>query len=144
MGHIARRASGTLAGARVGAVVRGRRSGFTLVEVAISAVVVAFLAMAAATAFTGNLRSVEDAGRITAGSIFLETVMEDLSAQPYDNLLVLNGNRFYDVIDANDSNYEVALTVFQSANRLLQLEAVMTDLRTGRALGAVTTARADR
>lgn len=123
---------------------RRRRAGFTLVEVAVSSVVVAFLAMASATAFTSNLRSVEDAERITLASIFLETVMEDVSAQDYDDLLGLNGNQLFDTPAAANANWAVRLTVFQSAIDLLQIEAELTDLRSGRVLGSVTTARADR
>ena len=119
------------------------RSGFTLVEVAVSSVVVAFLAMAASMAFSNNLRAVERAKGLSTSSIFAETVMEDLANVSYANLLALDGNRFFDVTDAADSSFAVDLTCFETALGLMQVEAVVTDLRTGRELGQITTLRAD-
>lgn len=121
---------------------RGKRSGFTIIEVAVSSVIVAFLAMAASMAFSSNLRAVDNAKNITSSSVFVETLMEDISAQGYDNLLALDGDRFFDMTDANDSNFVVDLVVFETTLDLIQLEAVLTDLNTNRVLGQITTLRA--
>ena len=123
--------------------MRRAQGGFTLVEVAVSSVVVAFLAMAASMAFSSNLRAVERAKGITTSSIFVETVMEDLAAQTYANLLAMDGNRFFDANDENDSSFAVDLTCFETALGLMQVEADVVDLRTGRSLGQITTLRSD-
>jgi prepilin-type N-terminal cleavage/methylation domain-containing protein len=116
----------------------------TLIEVSISMAVVAILMLAAVSAFTSNVRAVGGAATTTEASIFLEATLENLSAMGVDELLAMNGNRFFDGVDKEHSSYAIDLTVFTAAVNLVQLEASVVDLRTERAIGQVTTLRARR
>ncbi len=118
-----------------------KNSGMTLLEVSLSMSIVAVVLLGTAAAFSSNLFVVDQAKRMTGGTLLLETVMEDLSAQNFGNLLVMNGNQFFDGADAASSEYSVDLTVFQAQVNLLQVNAVLTDLRTGREVGRVTSLR---
>ncbi|MEM7305766.1 MAG: prepilin-type N-terminal cleavage/methylation domain-containing protein [Planctomycetota bacterium] len=120
------------------------RSGLTLIELAISMLVVAALMLAAVTAFTRNLGAVRQAKSTSNGAIFLQATMENLAAQPFDNLLALNGNQFFDRTTLEDSSFAVDLTVFLSDVDLLQVEADLIDLRTDRRMGQLTTLRTRR
>lgn len=121
---------------------RGRsRVGLTLLEVTLAMAVVSVVLLGAAAAFSGNLRAVDQATRMTSGTVLLETVLEDLSAQSFEATLALNGNQFFDGPDAASSEFGVDLTVFQAEVDLLQIRAVLTDLQTGREVGRVTTLR---
>jgi prepilin-type N-terminal cleavage/methylation domain-containing protein len=119
-------------------------AGMTLIEVSLSMAVVAVLMLAAVSAFTSNLKAVGSAQTTTRASIFLEATLENLAALGADELLALNGNRFYDAVDAEHSSYAIDLAVFAAAVDLVQVEAVLVDLRTERAMGQVTTLRARR
>ena len=123
---------------------RNSRSGLTVVELTISMMIVVTFLMATAGAFSTSMKTTEQARRTTSAAVFLETTMEDLSAQPYENLLALNGNQIFDVTDATDSNYRIDLTVFLAEVNLLQVRAVVTDLRRGREIGRLTSLRANR
>jgi len=116
-------------------------AGMTLIEVTLSLAIVAILMLAAVSAFTSNLRAVGSAQTTTRASIFLEGTLENLSALGIDELLALNGNRFYDAVDAEHSSYAIDLEVFTAAVNLVQLQAVLVDLRTERAMGQITTQR---
>lgn len=100
--------------------------------------------MALAAAFTTSLQATSRAERMTDGAMFFETVMSDLAAQPYDNLLSLNGNQIFDRTNAGDSEYVVALTVFSPEIGLVQIDAVLTDLDSGRVSGRLSTWRSQR
>lgn len=104
-------------------------------------VIVATVLLSSVGSFTTSLRGVNGAQRQSRGSLFLETVMEDLAAQPYANLPSFNGNRFYDRTNATASNFSVDLTVFLAAVDLQQVQAVLTDVRSQRVLARVTTMR---
>lgn len=124
-----------------GSKARRPVAGMTLIEVTLSLAIVAILMLAAVSAFTSNLRAVGSAQTTTRASIFLEGTLENLSALGVDELLALNGNRFYDAVDAEHSSYAIDLEVFTAAINLVQLQAVLVDLRTERALGQITTQR---
>jgi hypothetical protein len=113
----------------------------TLIEVSLSLAIVAILMLAAVSAFTSNLRAVGSAQTTTRASIFLEGTLENLSALGTDELLALNGNRFYDAADAEHSSYGIDIEVFSAAVNLVQLQAALVDLRTERVMGRITTQR---
>ena len=120
-----------------------KRSGLTLVEVTVALVLVTIVLLASATVFSSSLAATGQASRLATGSDFLETTMEEVGAQLYPNLLSLDGNRVFDNTDASDSNFAVDLTVFQVDVDLLQIRAVLSDLRTGREVTRLTTQRSD-
>jgi prepilin-type N-terminal cleavage/methylation domain-containing protein len=121
-----------------------KADGFTLIEVLAAAAIMAILFLALAGAFSSNLMAVSMAKNMTQASMFLETVMENLSVQPYENLLVMNGNQFFSQTNANDSRYIITLTVFPAAVDLLQIRATLTDTLNNMEVGRVITHRSRR
>lgn len=121
-----------------------RRAGLTLIEVTIALSVVATVLMASAGSFTTSISSAKSARRTSEAAAYLQTVMEDLSAQPYDNLLSLNGNRVYDTSSAATANFAADITTFSSALDLIQVQVVCTDMRTNQAMGQIVTLRSNR
>lgn len=121
-----------------------RRAGLTVLEVAVALGVASTMFMALAAAFTTSLQATSRAERMTDGAMFFETVMTDVGAQPYDNLLSLNGNQVFEGTNAGDSEFVVGLTVFSPELGLIQIDAVMTDLDTGRVSGRLSTWRSQR
>lgn len=119
-------------------------AGLSLVEVTIALAILFTGLMATAQSLASSVRVVNDAKRMNSAAVFLETVMEDVAAQPYANLLALDGNDITDGDDDDSSNYSAELTVFQAAVDLIQIEAVLTDTRADREIGRVTTLRARR
>lgn len=115
-----------------------------MIEVSISMMIVATFLLASAGAFSSSLKTTEQARRTTSAAVFLETTMEDVSAQAYPNLLALNGNQIFDVTDATDSNYRVDLIVFLAELNLLQVRAVVIDLERGREVGRLSAQRSNR
>lgn len=126
---------------RVGA---STESGLTLVEISVAIVVASALLLASAGAFSSSLSAVSQAERTQTGALFLETTMEDVSAQPYENLLALHGNRVFSNTNADDSAHIVELSVFQAQVGLLQLSASLIDTRTDLEIGRVTMLRSTR
>jgi len=126
--------------------IRTRRgvSGLSLVEVTIALAILFTGLMATARTLASSVTVVNDAKRMNTAAVFLETVMEDVAAQPYANLLALDGNDITDGDDVGSSNYSAELTVFQATVDLIQVEAVLSDLRTDREIGRVSTLRARR
>ncbi|MCB9916752.1 MAG: hypothetical protein H6828_16650 [Planctomycetes bacterium] len=122
----------------------GPRLGLTLLEVTLAMGVLSVLLMGITAGFSIDLGSLGRAKRLTAGTALLQTVVEDLSAQSYDNLLALNGDQFFDGADADSSEYSVTLATFEADVDLLQVRAVLTDLDTGRELGRIVTQRSRR
>lgn len=125
------------------AAPNGDGSGLTLIEVTIGLVLITIAFLAAANVFSSSLAATGQAARLATGSDFLETTMEEVGAQPYANLLSLDGSRLYDDTDANHSNFAVDLSVFQAEIGLLQIRTALVDLRTGRELTRMTTQRSD-
>ena len=123
---------------------KGSRAGLSALEVTIAMTIVSTILLASAKAFSTNFTAVNTAQSMTRGAVFLETVMEDLSVQPYENLAAFNGNRIYDGATAQRSSYAVDLTVFLAAVDLQQVQAVLTDLRTNREIARLTTLRSRR
>jgi hypothetical protein len=100
--------------------------------------------VASAGAFAGSVKSVQASRQLTEAAVFAETIIEDVAAQEYANLLLLDGNVLIDGADAASSQFEAELTVFQAAVGLIQVRVVVTDARTGRELGRVTTVRSSQ
>jgi Tfp pilus assembly protein PilV len=124
--------------------VRRRAAGLGLVEVTIAIALLVTGLMATARALASSITAVNEAQRMNRAAMFLETVMEDVVAQPYANLWALDGNQLTDATTADTSNFTVSMTVFQAAANLFQVDAVLRDLRSGREVGRVTTLRARR
>ena len=116
----------------------------TVIEVTIALTIVCTILVAAAGGFWTSISAVKTAQKTSRATVFLETVMEDLSAQPYDSLLAFNGNRIYDQAAAANASYSVDLTVFLAAVDLEQIQAILTDLRTNREVARLTTLRSRR
>lgn len=106
--------------------------------------VVMTVMLGAAGAFGSSVRAVSAARKTTRASVFLETVMEDLSAQAYGDLQAFDGNRLYEGTNQATSAFAVDLSVTQVAVGLRRVDAIITDLQTGRELGHVASLRAER
>ncbi len=120
------------------------RAGLTLIEIVVAIAVVGGVLLASASAFSGSLSATSHAARTTQGGIFLEATMENVGAQSYENLLVLDGNQVFDGAGAGNSEFSVQLAVFLNQVDLIQIQATLTDLDTGRVMGRVTTLRSRR
>lgn len=123
---------------------RTRRAGLSLLEITIAMAVVMTVMLGAAGAFGSSVRAVSAARKTTRASVFLETVMEDLSAQAYGDLQAFDGNRLYEGANQATSAFAVDLSVTQVAVGLRRVDAIITDLQTGRELGHVASLRAER
>lgn len=129
-------------GSRVGD--RSTLAGVTIVEVTIALAIVTTVLTASAGAFLSNISTARTAQSISRATVFLETVMQDLSAQAYEDLPAFNGDRVFDDATEAASDYSVRLAVFEAGVGLLQVQAVLTDLGTDRELGRLTTFRCAR
>jgi Tfp pilus assembly protein PilV len=116
----------------------------TLIEVCISTIVIAILFLGLAGTIRTNMTAVGSAERMARAALFLETTMESLAAQPFDNLLVMNGDRLFDADPQGAANYAADLTVFPTAVDMVQVSVVLSELRNGSELGRVTTLRTRR
>ncbi len=123
---------------------RSRRAGFTLVEITVALAILSVVMGSFASAFLASIKAVGSAQRTNRGSVFLETVLEDLAAQPYDSLAAFDGDRIFDKATQNLSGYAVDLNVFTASIDLAQVDAVLTDLQTNRVLTRVSTFRSRR
>lgn len=123
---------------------RASQAGLSIVEVMITLVIVGTVLAGVSGAFLANFSSMRTADGISSGTVFLETVMESLSAQDYADLPVFHGDRIFDAVDEEHSRFAVELTVFESEVDLLQIRAVLRDLDSGRELGRLTTFRSAR
>ena len=113
-------------------------------EVALAATILAFALVATASSFSTNLSAVRQAKGINKAARFLEETMDAVAAQPYENLLSLNGNVYYDHQVVRAARYRIGMTVFLASADLLQVRAVLTDRRTGQELARVVTYRSRR
>jgi hypothetical protein len=120
------------------------KAGLTVLEITITLTIVTTVLMAAAGALLSSLSAVSSAARTSRATVFLETVMEDLAAQPYDNLLAFNGNTIYDQAAVAQSNYIANVSVFTVATNLRQVNVVLNDKQRNREIGRVTTLRCAR
>ncbi|MBL4770543.1 MAG: hypothetical protein JKY61_05260 [Planctomycetes bacterium] len=118
-------------------------AGMSLVEVMIAAGIASVLLMATAATFFGNMKAVGTAKSITSGTIFLESVQENLAAQPYQNLLAINGNSVFNDGVEDGSEYRADITSFQSGIGLIQISVTLVDLRSNVQLGRLVTVRSD-
>ena len=121
----------------------GPTAGMTVVEVMIAAGISTVLLLATAATFFGNIKAVGTAKAITSGSIFLESIQENISAQPYENLLALNGNSVFNNGDAAGSNYRADITTFQAGIGLIQIRIALMDVQSNREIGRLVTVRSD-
>ncbi|MEW6074435.1 MAG: hypothetical protein AB1726_17805 [Planctomycetota bacterium] len=115
-----------------------------MLEVTLCLLVVTTVLLGATRAFSASLAAMAQARDVTRGALFLETALEDVGTQPYGSLLALNGDRIFDRPDAADSRFAVDLTAFLAEVDLIQVRAVLVDLRTDREVGRVTTLRSAR
>jgi hypothetical protein len=116
----------------------------TLLEVAIAAVIVASIMVVSNAAFLSSFSATERAQDLRSVGLLLGTVMEDVAAQPYDNLLSLNGNQVFNGANAASSRVRVTIETFQSEVDLIQVRAVATELDSGREVGRVVSLRSAR
>lgn len=123
---------------------RSRRSGLTLLEITIAMSVIVTVLIASAGAFGSSVKTVNSARLTSRASVFVETVMEDLSAQDYDNLLTFNGNDVFDNATAARSELGARITVTQAAVGIRRIDVIVRELRTNQVLGRVATLRVDR
>lgn len=115
-----------------------------MIELTIAIAVAMTIMLGSAGAFGSSIKAANEARRTSRGSLFLQTAMEDLSAQAYDNLLSFNGNRIFDNDTAADSEFGIDITVTQATVDLRRIDAVLTDARTGVELGHAATLRSTR
>lgn len=119
-------------------------AGLTLVEVSVSVVIATVMMLATAATFSENLQALENAERVSEAGLFLETVLEDVSAVAYDDLLALDGDQVFDGETLGAPNFTVDLTVFQAQLDLMQVVAVLSDRRSGREVARTSVLRARR
>jgi len=120
------------------------RAGVSIVEITIALAIVATVLAGASGALLSNFFSIRTADGLSSGTLFLESVLENLSAQSYDDLLAFHGNTLFDGADEEHARYAVELSVFESEVGLMQIGAVLRDLNGGRELGRVATLRSSR
>ncbi len=123
---------------------RRRRLGFTVLEVTIALLIVSTVLVSLTGAFLTSAQAVHSAKGSSRGTVFLQSVMEDLAAQPYDALPSFNGNRIFDKDTRQASNWSVDLSVFQTGVDLEQLDATLVDLHTARVIAQLSTLRSKR
>jgi len=121
-----------------------RRAGFSVLEVTIALLIVSTVLVSLTGSFLSSAEAVHKAQGTNRATVFLQSVMEDLSAQPFDALLSFNGNRVFDHDTQLHSNWSVDLSVFPVGVDLEQVDATLTDLRSARILTRVTTLRSRR
>lgn len=123
---------------------RRSRRGLSLVEVVVALTLVTGVMLGASAGFSGSLAAVDRAQQLQDARSHLQTVLEDVAAQPFDNLLALNGNQVLSGASASSSAFVTDLTVFQAQVDLLQIRAVTRDQSTGQQIASVTTLRSRR
>ncbi len=123
---------------------RRSRAGISIVEITIALAIVATVLAGTSGALLANFSAVRTADGLSSGALFLESVLENLSAQDYDDLLTFDGDRLFDGESEARSRYTVDLSVFESEVGLLQIGAVLRERDSGRELGRITTLRSSR
>ncbi|MBK7642576.1 MAG: hypothetical protein IPJ19_05925 [Planctomycetes bacterium] len=120
------------------------RAGFSVLEVTIALLIVSTVLVSLTGAFLTSAKAVHIANGTSRGTVFLQSVMEDLSAQPFDALPSFNGNHIYDQPTAQRSTWSVDLAVFPVGVDLEQVDATLTALHGGRVISRVSTLRSRR
>jgi hypothetical protein len=115
-----------------------------VLEVTIALLIVSTVLVSLTGAFLTSAQAVHEAKGTSRGTIYLQSVMEDLSAQPYDALLAFNGNRLFDKGTQQLSSWSVDISVFQAGVDLVQLDTTLTDLRTASVITRLCTLRSRR
>ena len=123
---------------------RAARNGFTVLEVAVALLIVSTVLVSLTGAFLGTAGAVQNARGMGRGTVFLESVMKDLDAQPYDALADVHGNRSFNRDTAQASHWSVDLSVYPVGVDLLQVDATLVDLRMGQAFAQLSTFRSRR
>ncbi len=129
---------------REGVRPMSRTAGLTLIELTVSMAIVTALMLASAAAFSSNIFATSLAKRLEGAALFLETTMENVSAQPYEDLLSLDGLRVLDAADLEASNYSIDMRVFQREVDLLQVQLELIDSTSGLRTARLTTLRSRR
>lgn len=115
-----------------------------MLEVVITLTIVVTALLASADGFVVGLTSAQDSQRRARGALFLDTVVEDLSAQDFEALLAFDGDQVFEGETLAASQFAVDLAVFPAGVDLLQIDAALTDRRTGREICRVATLRSRR
>ena len=115
-----------------------------MLEVAIALLIVSTVLVSLTGAFLGTAGAVQNARGMGRGTVFLESVMKDLDAQPFDALPGFHGNRIFNRDTAQASNMSVDLAVYPVGVDLLQVDATLVDLRMGQAFAQLSTFRSRR
>jgi len=125
---------------------RGRKArlGFTVLEVTVALLIVSTVLVSLTGAFLTSSQPVPTANDSSRGTVFLQSVMEDLAAQPYEALPTFNGNRIFDMDTWPRSNWSVNLAVFPAGVDLEQVDASLVELHTGRVIADLSTLRSRR
>ncbi len=124
--------------------VRKYLRGMTLTEVAISTAIIGTTLVATTGSFLSSISATSHAKHQSEAMVFMQTVMEDLSAQPFANLAAFNGDRVFNNGTEARSRMVADITVFAAAAGLQQVTVVVRDLNIGTEYGRVATLRADR
>lgn len=120
------------------------RAGLSIVEVTIALLITGTVLAGTSGAFLSNFAAARTADALTEGSLFLESVLENLAAQSYDDLPAFHGNLLFDGEALERSRFTVRLSVFESEVGLLQIDAILSEARNGKEYGRVTTYRSQR
>ncbi|MBK7875837.1 MAG: hypothetical protein IPJ77_08805 [Planctomycetes bacterium] len=101
----------------------------SVLEVAIAIAIVSAILLGSASAFLGAMRGTREARSTSRAGVYLASVMEDLAARPYADLLAMDGAQLYEQGTAARSDYLVDLSVFPAAVDLLQMRAIVRETR---------------
>jgi len=117
------------------------RRGMTLLEVAVAALIVASIMIVSQAAFVSSFSATQRSRDVRQAALLLDTVMEDVAAQPYQNLLALNGNVVSDGATAARSRFEVEIETFVAEIDLIQVRATVRDIEDDFEIGSVVALR---
>jgi type II secretory pathway pseudopilin PulG len=117
------------------------RRGMTLLEVAVAALIVATIMIVSQAAFVSSFSATKRSRDVRRAALLLDTVMEDVAAQPYQNLLALNGNVVTDGDTPSRSRFEVEIETFIAEIDLIQVRATVRDIEDDREIGRVVALR---
>ena len=113
----------------------------TLLEVAVAALIVATIMIVSQAAFVSSFSATKRSRDVRRAALLLDTVMEDVAAQPYQNLLALNGNVVTDGDTPSRSQFEVEIETFVAEIDLIQVRATVRDIEDEREIGRVVALR---